>query len=89
MLQAGRSLVRFVMLLNLFSNVHNPSSPTMALELSQPLTEMSTRNLPMGKARPPHKSNNLTEKCVRRLSREYGSLDISHPARPVTRIALI
>jgi hypothetical protein len=30
------------------SNLPNPSSHTMALGLTQPLTEMSTRNLPGG-----------------------------------------
>jgi hypothetical protein len=29
-----------------FSNLHNPSSRTMALRSTQRLTEMSTRNLP-------------------------------------------
>jgi hypothetical protein len=29
-----------------FFNLPNPSSRTMALESTQPLTEMSTRNLP-------------------------------------------
>jgi hypothetical protein len=32
-----------------FFNVPNPSSRTMALGSTQPLTEMSTRNLPRGK----------------------------------------
>jgi hypothetical protein len=31
-----------------FFNLPNPSSCTMALELTQPLTEMSTGNLPGG-----------------------------------------
>jgi hypothetical protein len=31
-----------------FFNWQNPSSRTMALEYTQPLTEMSTRNLPVG-----------------------------------------
>jgi hypothetical protein len=34
------------------SNWPNPSSCTMAMELPQPLTEMSTRNLPGGKGWP-------------------------------------
>jgi hypothetical protein len=38
----------------------NPSSRTMALESTQPLTEMSTRNLPGGKERPARKADNLT-----------------------------
>jgi hypothetical protein len=32
----------------------------MALGLTQPLTEMSTRNLPGGKKRPAHKVDNFT-----------------------------
>jgi hypothetical protein len=32
-----------------FFNLPNPSSCTMALGSTQPLTEMSTRNLPRGK----------------------------------------
>jgi hypothetical protein len=35
----------------------NPSSRTMVLVLTQPLTEMSTRNLPGGKGRPVHKAD--------------------------------
>jgi hypothetical protein len=31
----------------------------MALESTQPLTEMSTRNLPVGKGRPARKADNL------------------------------
>ena len=43
-LQAGRSRVRFpVVSLEFFW--HNPSGRTMALGLTQPLTEMSTRNI--------------------------------------------
>jgi hypothetical protein len=32
-----------------FSHLHNPSSRTMALESTQPLTEMNTRNISWGK----------------------------------------
>jgi hypothetical protein len=53
MLQAGRSWVRF----------HNPSSRTTALGSTEPLTEMSTRNFPGGKARSVHKADNLTAIC--------------------------
>jgi hypothetical protein len=38
----------------------NPSSHTMALESTQPLTEISTKNLPGGKGWPVCKANNLT-----------------------------
>jgi hypothetical protein len=37
----------------------NPSSRTMALRPTQPLTEMSTRNLPAGKQLPTLKADNL------------------------------
>jgi hypothetical protein len=47
MLQAGRSRIRVPMRCFIF-NFLNPSSRTMALALTQPLTEMSTRNLPGG-----------------------------------------
>jgi hypothetical protein len=46
-----------------FFNLPNPSSRTMALESTQFLTEMSTRNLPRGKGRPAHKADNLTDIC--------------------------
>jgi hypothetical protein len=35
----------------------------MALGSTQPLTEMSTRNLPGGKGRPASKADNLTAIC--------------------------
>jgi hypothetical protein len=36
----------------------------MALGSTQPLTEMSTRNLPGGKGRPARKADNLTDSCL-------------------------
>jgi hypothetical protein len=48
MLQAGRSLVEVQDEVD-FLNLHNCSSRTMALGSTQPLTKMSTRNLPGGK----------------------------------------
>jgi hypothetical protein len=39
------------------------SSLAMALGSTQPLTEMSTRNLPGGKGRPARKADNLTTIC--------------------------
>jgi hypothetical protein len=51
MLQAGRSTVRVPNEVDFF-NVPNPSSLTTAMGSTQPLTEMSTRNLPGGKKRP-------------------------------------
>jgi hypothetical protein len=41
----------------------NPSSRTMALGSTQPLTEMSTRNLPGGKGRSARKADNPTAIC--------------------------
>jgi hypothetical protein len=46
-----------------FFNWPNPSSHTMALGLTQPLTEMSTMNLPGGKGQPVHKAENFTAIC--------------------------
>jgi hypothetical protein len=46
-----------------FFNLPNPSSRTMALGSTQPLTEMSTRNLPGGNGRPEQKADNLTATC--------------------------
>jgi hypothetical protein len=43
-----------------FFNLPNPSSRTMALESTQPLTEMSTWNLPAGKERRARKVENHT-----------------------------
>jgi hypothetical protein len=44
-------------------NLPNHSSRTMGLNLSQPLTDMSTRNIPWGKARPARKSDSFTAAC--------------------------
>jgi hypothetical protein len=46
-----------------FFNWSNLSSRTMALGSTQPLTEMSIRNLPGGKGRPAHRADNLTAIC--------------------------
>jgi hypothetical protein len=43
-----------------FFNLPNPSTRTMTLRSTQPLTEMSTRNIPGGKGRPTYKADNLT-----------------------------
>jgi hypothetical protein len=63
MLQARRLQVRFPMRLLDFFNLPNPSSRIMALGSTQPLTEMSIRNLPGGKGRSAHKAGNLTAIC--------------------------
>jgi hypothetical protein len=47
----------------IFSNSPNPSSCNMALGSPQPLTEMSTKNLPGGKQRPARKVYNITAIC--------------------------
>jgi hypothetical protein len=62
MLQAGRSRVRFPIVTGFF-NWPNPSSRTMALGPTQPLTEMSARNLPGGKERPARKADNFIAIC--------------------------
>jgi hypothetical protein len=46
-----------------FSTYPNPSSRTMAVGITRPLTEMSTRNLAGGKARSARKADSLTTIC--------------------------
>jgi hypothetical protein len=46
-----------------FFNWSNPSSHTMALGLTQPLTEVSTRNLPGSKGLPARMADRLTAIC--------------------------
>jgi hypothetical protein len=46
-----------------FFNLPNPSSRTMSLGSTQPLTEMSTRNIPRGAGRPARKADDLTAVC--------------------------
>jgi hypothetical protein len=59
MLQTGRSPVQVPDKVDFF----NPSNRTMALASTQPLTEMSTRNLPGSKGRPARRADNLTAIC--------------------------
>jgi hypothetical protein len=59
MFKAGMSRVRVPMSM-VFFNLANPFSRTMALGSTQPLTEMSTRNISGGKGRPARKADNLT-----------------------------
>jgi hypothetical protein len=63
MLQAVRFRVQFPMRSLDYFNISNSSGRTMALGSTQPLTEMSTRNLPGGKERPAHKADNFTAIC--------------------------
>jgi hypothetical protein len=58
MLQSGRSPVRIPDEVDFF-NLPNPSGRTMVLGSTQPLTEMSTGNLPGGKKRPGLTADNL------------------------------
>jgi hypothetical protein len=62
MLQAGRSQVRVPDEVDLF-NLPNPSSRTMTLQSTEPLTEIGTRNLPGGKKRPACRADNLATIC--------------------------
>jgi hypothetical protein len=63
-LQAERSRVRVSMRSLDFFKLPNPSSRTMALWLTHPLTEMSTRNIPGGNGREARKAaDSLTAIC--------------------------
>jgi hypothetical protein len=62
MLQAGRLPVQGPDEVDFF-NLSNPSSCTMALGSTQPLTEMSTRNFPGVKKRPARRADNLAAIC--------------------------
>jgi hypothetical protein len=67
MLQAGISWVLFPMRLLEFFDLPNHSSRTMAL-VTQPLTEISTRNLPSGQRAAGGVSLTTLQPYVRRLS---------------------
>jgi hypothetical protein len=63
MLQVGRSPVRSPMRSLDFSIDLILPAALWALGLTQPLTEMSTRNLPRVKGRPARGADNLTSIC--------------------------
>jgi hypothetical protein len=85
MLQAGRSRVHSQMKSLQFFNLPNPSSRTLALGLTQPLAEMSTKNSLLGVKRDRHLRLTNLPPSLSLLPRKCGILDIS---RPVTEIAL-
>jgi hypothetical protein len=65
MLLAGRSRFRFPKLLDFFFNLPNPSRRIVAFWMTQPLKEISTRNIPGGKAWPARKDYNLNAVCAK------------------------
>jgi hypothetical protein len=60
--QAGRSPVRVPGKAEFF-NLPNRSDRTKALESTQPLTEMSTRNFSGGEKQPARRADNLAAIC--------------------------
>jgi hypothetical protein len=77
MLQTGRARVRFPMRSLDFFNLPNPSSCTMALGSTQPLTEMSTWNLPVG-VKGGRRVRLTLPPSVSQLSRENVGASTSH-----------
>jgi hypothetical protein len=66
----------------------NTSSHNMVPTSTQPLTEMSTRNLPGRKGLPAHKADNLTANCEP-MSIKCGIINVLYsfgPPRPITWI---
>jgi hypothetical protein len=62
-----------------FLDSPNPSSRTMPLESTQPLTEMSTMNLPGSKGRPERKADNLTAVCDPIVKKNVGASTSHNP----------
>jgi hypothetical protein len=65
-----------------FFNLPNPSSRTMALGSTQPLTEMITRNTPGGEGRPARKADNLTAICEPIVYKNVGASTSHNPMGP-------
>jgi hypothetical protein len=51
----------------------------MALGSTQPLTEMSTRNIPEGKGQPARKADNLTDICEPIVLEDVGASTSHNP----------
>jgi hypothetical protein len=63
MLQAGKVVASIPDEVIRFFNLPNISNRTVTLGSTQPLTEMTTREVSGGKGRPAHKADNLTAIC--------------------------
>jgi hypothetical protein len=91
-IQAGKSRIRFPIRSLNFFNLLNPSNSTMALGLTQSLTEMSTRKRFLGVKRGWSVRLTTLQPSVSRLSIQCEILSISQtysPPRSVTGIALL